>query len=167
MVFFHQTKDTARRLQSRNCWICLCGRCVCRQQATGKGDWEPFTRSFNDFCEQVNSVAIVEDTGGFSGIIVAAHELGHLYVLPRQHSPYSNLFSFSCSFLSAQTWGCAWRVSPSLLPRGSRRSEVQLGGRIHHERPEAHQQGLQVVPLHSQAVSALSQVSRCFSRGQL
>ncbi len=27
---------------------------------------------------QVNSVAIVEDTGGFSGIIVAAHELGHL-----------------------------------------------------------------------------------------
>ena len=32
------------------------------------------------FVEQVNSVAIVEDTGGFSGIIVAAHELGHLYV---------------------------------------------------------------------------------------
>ncbi|XP_037076831.1 uncharacterized protein LOC119098004 [Pollicipes pollicipes] len=27
---------------------------------------------------KVNSVAIVEDTGGFSGIIVAAHELGHL-----------------------------------------------------------------------------------------
>ena len=25
-------------------------------------------------------MAIVEDTGGFSGIIVAAHELGHLYV---------------------------------------------------------------------------------------
>ena len=32
------------------------------------------------FGDQVNSVAIVEDTGGFSGIIVAAHELGHLYV---------------------------------------------------------------------------------------
>lgn len=27
---------------------------------------------------KVNSVALVEDTGGFSGIIVAAHELGHL-----------------------------------------------------------------------------------------
>ena len=31
-----------------------------------------------DTTEKVNSVAIVEDTGGFSGIIVAAHELGHL-----------------------------------------------------------------------------------------
>ena len=28
-------------------------------------------------------MAIVEDTGGFSGIIVAAHELGHLYVLTK------------------------------------------------------------------------------------
>lgn len=28
--------------------------------------------------EKVNSVAIIEDTGGFSGIIVAAHEVGHL-----------------------------------------------------------------------------------------
>ena len=32
----------------------------------------------NKRLEKVNSVAIVEDTGGFSGIIVAAHELGHL-----------------------------------------------------------------------------------------
>ena len=28
--------------------------------------------------EKIKSVAIVEDTGGFSEIIVAAHELGHL-----------------------------------------------------------------------------------------
>ena len=31
-------------------------------------------------------MAIVEDTGGFSGIIVAAHELGHLYVPPKTFS---------------------------------------------------------------------------------
>ena len=78
-----------------------------------------------------------------------------------------NPFSFSRPFLSGQTWGCARRFSPSVLPRGSRGSKVQLGGRIHHERPEAHQQGLQVVPLHSQAVSALSQVSQCLLRCQL
>lgn len=34
----------------------------------------------NKRLEKVNSVAIIEDTGGFSGIIVAAHEVGHLYV---------------------------------------------------------------------------------------
>ncbi|XP_018019563.1 uncharacterized protein LOC108676018 isoform X2 [Hyalella azteca] len=32
----------------------------------------------NKRLKKVNSVAIVEDTGGFSGIIVAAHEVGHL-----------------------------------------------------------------------------------------
>lgn len=32
----------------------------------------------NKRLEKVNSVAIIEDTGGFSGIIVAAHEVGHL-----------------------------------------------------------------------------------------
>ena len=111
-------------------------------------------------------MAIVEDTGGFSGIIVAAHELGHLYVPPKNFSIIS-IYSLSPPFLSGQTWGCARRVSPSVLPRGSRGGEVQLGGRIHHERPEAHQQGLQVVPLHSQAVSALSQVSQCLLRCQL
>ncbi|KAI8432755.1 hypothetical protein MSG28_013714 [Choristoneura fumiferana] len=31
----------------------------------------------NKRLEKVNSVAIIEDTGGFSGIIVAAHEVGH------------------------------------------------------------------------------------------
>ena len=36
---------------------------------------------------QVNSVAIVEDTGGFSGIIVAAHELGHLLGAVHDGSP--------------------------------------------------------------------------------
>lgn len=34
----------------------------------------------NKRLEKVNSVAIIEDTGGFSGIIVAAHEVGHLWV---------------------------------------------------------------------------------------
>ena len=37
--------------------------------------------------EKVNSVAIVEDTGGFSGIIVAAHELGHLLGAVHDGSP--------------------------------------------------------------------------------
>lgn len=32
----------------------------------------------NKRLEKVNSVAIIEDSGGFSGIIVAAHEIGHL-----------------------------------------------------------------------------------------
>ena len=32
----------------------------------------------NKRLEKVNSFAIIEDTGGFSGIIVAAHEVGHL-----------------------------------------------------------------------------------------
>ena len=36
----------------------------------------------NKRLEKVNSVAIIEDSGGFSGIIVAAHEVGHLYVFP-------------------------------------------------------------------------------------
>lgn len=35
----------------------------------------------NKRLEKVNSVAIIEDTGGFSGIIVAAHEVGHLWVI--------------------------------------------------------------------------------------
>ena len=34
-------------------------------------------------------MAIVEDTGGFSGIIVAAHELGHLYVPLKVFSIYN------------------------------------------------------------------------------
>ena len=37
-ALFPQTKDPAGRLQQRNCWFCLCGRGVCRQQAAGKGD---------------------------------------------------------------------------------------------------------------------------------
>lgn len=32
----------------------------------------------NKRLEKVNSVAIIEDSGGFSGVIVAAHEVGHL-----------------------------------------------------------------------------------------
>lgn len=39
----------------------------------------------NKRLEKVNSVAIIEDTGGFSGIIVAAHEVGHLWVKYRIH----------------------------------------------------------------------------------
>jgi hypothetical protein len=41
----------------------------------------------NKRLEKVNSVAIVEDTGGFSGIIVAAHEVGHLLGCVHDGSP--------------------------------------------------------------------------------
>jgi hypothetical protein len=39
---------------------------------------------------------------------------------------------------------------------------VQMGGGVHHERPEAHQQGIQVEHLHGTAVPSLSQVSISF-----
>ncbi|XP_068214424.1 LOW QUALITY PROTEIN: A disintegrin and metalloproteinase with thrombospondin motifs like [Palaemon carinicauda] len=44
----------------------------------------------NKRLQKVNSVAIVEDTGGFSGIIVAAHEVGHLLGAVHDGSPPPN-----------------------------------------------------------------------------
>lgn len=41
----------------------------------------------NKRLEKTNSVAIVEDTGGFSGIIVAVHEVGHLLGAVHDGSP--------------------------------------------------------------------------------
>ncbi|CAL1264445.1 unnamed protein product [Larinioides sclopetarius] len=41
----------------------------------------------NKRLEKVNSVAIIEDSGGFSGIIVAAHEIGHLLGCVHDGSP--------------------------------------------------------------------------------
>lgn len=64
----------------------ICRLDMCRRQSR-YGECNRGTAGFayvggacvvNKRLEKVNSVAIVEDTGGFSGIIVAAHELGHL-----------------------------------------------------------------------------------------
>lgn len=44
----------------------------------------------NKRLEKVNSVAIIEDSGGFSGIIVAAHEVGHLLGCVHDGSPPPN-----------------------------------------------------------------------------
>lgn len=56
----------------------------------------------NKRLEKVNSVAIIEDTGGFSGIIVAAHEVGHLYVsehfFPQIFFHFSKTVFFSNKF---------------------------------------------------------------------
>lgn len=41
----------------------------------------------NKRLEKVNSVAIIEDSGGFSGIMVAAHEVGHLLGCVHDGSP--------------------------------------------------------------------------------
>ena len=43
--------------------------------------------SISKYFSKINSVALVEDSGGFSGIIVATHELGHLMGAVHDGSP--------------------------------------------------------------------------------
>ncbi|CAL1298149.1 unnamed protein product [Larinioides sclopetarius] len=68
---------------------------MCRKQFSG-GRCSRGTAGFayvggacvvNKRLEKVNSVAIIEDSGGFSGIIVAAHEVGHLLGCVHDGSP--------------------------------------------------------------------------------
>ncbi|XP_054720921.1 A disintegrin and metalloproteinase with thrombospondin motifs like [Uloborus diversus] len=68
---------------------------MCRKQV-GAGRCSRGTAGFayvggacvvNKRLEKVNSVAIIEDSGGFSGIIVAAHEVGHLLGCVHDGSP--------------------------------------------------------------------------------
>ena len=64
----------------------------------------------NKRLEKVNSVAIIEDTGGFSGIIVAAHEVGHLWVINFNVKLYNEKKIFKlckfCNFISADLALC-------------------------------------------------------------
>ncbi|KAF0296377.1 A disintegrin and metalloproteinase with thrombospondin motifs 8 [Amphibalanus amphitrite] len=74
-----------RRLPTYDIAMAITKHDLCRRRNSGK--CTKGTAGFayvggacvvNKRLTKVNSVAIVEDTGGFSGIIVAAHELGHL-----------------------------------------------------------------------------------------
>ncbi|KZC06162.1 A disintegrin and metalloproteinase with thrombospondin motifs 16 [Dufourea novaeangliae] len=62
--------DTVLTVEAFGCFAYVGGACV-----------------VNKRLEKVNSVAIIEDTGGFSGIIVAAHEVGHLLGAVHDGSP--------------------------------------------------------------------------------
>jgi len=84
-----------RRLPVYDIAVAITKLDMCRRK-TRHGDCNRGTAGFayvggacvvNKRLEKVNSVAIVEDTGGFSGIIVAAHELGHLLGAVHDGSP--------------------------------------------------------------------------------
>ena len=60
---------------------------MCRYKSAGRGTCNKNTVGYayvggacvvNKALEKINSVAIVEDSGGYSGVIVAAHEIAHL-----------------------------------------------------------------------------------------
>ena len=115
---------------------------------------------FDLFIFQVNSVAIVEDTGGFSGIIVAAHELGHLLGAVHDGSPPPSYLGGPGAVKCRSVF--FWPIIFVLILIYLFLFTIiffKVGGRVHHERPEAHQQGLQVEHLYSAAVPSLPKVS--------
>ncbi|CAB4064816.1 unnamed protein product [Lepeophtheirus salmonis] len=65
-----------RRLPVYDIAVAITKLDMCRKKSQYGGD-----------CNRGTAVAIVEDTGGFSGIIVAAHELGHLLGAVHDGSP--------------------------------------------------------------------------------
>ncbi|XP_055908835.1 A disintegrin and metalloproteinase with thrombospondin motifs like isoform X2 [Eupeodes corollae] len=84
-----------RRLPVYDIAVAITKLDMCRR-ATPYGECKRGTAGFayvggacvvNKRLEKVNSVAIIEDTGGFSGIIVAAHEVGHLLGAVHDGSP--------------------------------------------------------------------------------
>lgn len=84
----------------------------------------------NKRLEKVNSVAIIEDTGGFSGIIVAAHEVGHLYVLAFIEIPVRPVvkkFSKKIHFKSFTDWAQCTMVHRRLLILADRERRNAVG----------------------------------------
>ena len=89
----------------------------------------------NKRLEKVNSVAIVEDTGGFSGIIVAAHELGHLLGAVHDGSPPPSYLggpgAVKCRSVFLSNYFCSY----TFIYFCSLLFFFKVGGRVHHERP--------------------------------
>ena len=58
----------------------------------------------------------------------------------------------------AFTRRCSRRVSAPVVPGRTGRRQVPVGGRVHHVRPQTHQQGIQVVHLYCPPVPSFPQV---------
>ncbi|XP_037091379.1 A disintegrin and metalloproteinase with thrombospondin motifs 18-like [Pollicipes pollicipes] len=86
---------TERRLPSYDAVMVITKRDMCTR-TTSWGSCNKVTAgyayvgggcSISKYHNKINSVALIEDTGGFSGIIVATHELGHLLGSVHDGSP--------------------------------------------------------------------------------
>lgn len=109
----------------------------------------------NKRLEKVNSVAIIEDTGGFSGIIVAAHEVGHLWV---QAPSWRSLVTLMPFFYILQARRRARWFTTAQLLGWSGSWEMPLGGRIHYVRFATYRTWLPMVPMQHSKLSSFPQV---------
>lgn len=80
------TYDAAMIITKRDMCTRRNGRGTCNKVTAGYA-YVGGGCSISNYHEKVNAVALVEDSTGFSGIIVAAHELGHLMGAVHDGSP--------------------------------------------------------------------------------